>query len=170
MPCHFATSKLAFTCSATMMPMRRVSSLEFLAAEGPLEHAARASDAVAARWAHALTLQDRQALITGFFMAESLAGIALEQARTQLPPLYHAGLEAQAADEARHIEVFARWLGSPPSLPLPKLRQRQHIQWLMVLLVNELTGFCQFHSWPVCWKSRKPFQQCKRSPPKSGSM
>ncbi|MFM7200615.1 MAG: ferritin-like domain-containing protein [Myxococcota bacterium] len=125
--------------------MISVSSVEFLSSEGPLDHAARASDTVAARWVHALTPADRHDLIRGFYMAETLAGMAIEQARTQLPAQYQAGLETQAADEARHIEVFTRWLGAPPALPTPKMRQRQHIQWLMVLLVNELTGFCQFH-------------------------
>lgn len=116
----------------------------FFAPDGPLEEAARASDAVAARWQSLLTEADRRALIQGFYLAEALAGVAIEQARAQVPTRYHAGLDAQAADEARHIAVFAQWLGGPPTFPVPRPKERQLTLWLVLLLVNELTGFCQF--------------------------
>lgn len=87
---------------------------------------------------------DRQALLQGFYLAEALAGVAIEQALAQLPERYRAGLTEQLADEARHISTFADWLQTPPMVPAPRPRARQVIQWLVMLLVNELTGFCQF--------------------------
>lgn len=117
----------------------------FLADAGPLAHAAAQADAVAARWSQSLNATDRQALILGFYMAETLAGGAIEQALSQLPSGYHPGLKSQREDEDRHIGTFATWLGAPPEVPIPRPRQRQIIQWLVMLLVNELTGFCQFH-------------------------
>jgi len=111
---------------------------------GPLQTAARTSAEVAERWASLLTEGDRAALMAGFHLAETMAGFAVEQALEQLPEAYADGLRAQARDEARHVEIFARWLGDAPNISMPQIRQRQTFQWLVLLLVNELTGFCQF--------------------------
>lgn len=115
-----------------------------LGAGGPLELAAVHAEALGASWSERLDRDARSALIRGFFLAETLAGYAIGQAILQLPPEYRAELEAQADDEARHIALFAGWLDQVPVVPPPLLRQRQVPQWLVQLLVNELTGYCQF--------------------------
>jgi len=118
--------------------------VDFLAPDGPFEQAALRSYAVASCWRPLLTAADRVPLVAGFYLAETLAGYAISHARQQVPAEYHAGLDVQAADEARHIEVFASWMPFGIAVPEPRVRQRQTIQWLVLLLVNELTGFCQF--------------------------
>lgn len=115
------------------------------AAQRALSRAAADAARVAEQWAGALTAEDRRALVGAFHRAESLAEVALEQAAAQVPRRYRAELAEQLADERRHVALFAGWLGEAPEVLPPAEKERPWQHWFASLLINELTGFCQFH-------------------------
>lgn len=110
-----------------------------------LQSARAGATAVAAEWAACLTHEDRRALVWAFHRAEALAAVALEQAAAQVPRRYREELLEQLEDERRHVALFAEWLGDEPEVPAPPEKERPWQHWFASLLLNELTGFCQFH-------------------------
>ena len=88
--------------------------------------------------------EDRRRLITAFHKAESLAEFALEDAIEQVRETYREDLVRQRAEEEKHVRVFASYLGETNEVPRPKGRKRPESVWFTLLLLNELTGYCQF--------------------------
>ena len=110
-----------------------------------LARAAEQAALTAARWAPALTASDRRSLIRGFHRAEALAEVALRQAAAQVPRRYRDELAEQLEDERRHVALFSGWLGEEDAVLAPAMKRRPWQHWFASLLLNELTGFCQFH-------------------------
>jgi len=109
-----------------------------------LDAAAMACAETAGDWVDAMTAEDRQGMVVAFYEAESLAAMALDQAITQVGPDFRDALVVQRTDESRHVDVFSRWGGAVRPLSAPRIRKRDDHVWFTLLLVNELTGYCQF--------------------------
>lgn len=95
-------------------------------------------------WRDVLTPEDTRELVASYHRAETLARYALEAALDQAPERYRAELREQIADEDRHIDLFAAWLGDVDPVPRPKIKTREPFVWFALLLVNEIAGYCQF--------------------------
>ena len=109
-----------------------------------LDAQALACQETARDWAERLQEQDRRDMVVAFYEAESLAAIALDHAIEQVGDQFRDALVTQRADEARHIDVFSRWGGEVRPLPNPRRKRRDDHVWFTLLLINELTGYCQF--------------------------
>ncbi|MFT5430503.1 MAG: hypothetical protein ACI9OJ_001178 [Myxococcota bacterium] len=110
-----------------------------------LNETAVIADAIAKRHLRELTDEDNEWLVTAFYRAEALAHAALVDAISQLNEPYLTPLTEQLEDEARHVDVFARWHTIPPEpVRPPASKQRNEPIWFTLLLINEVAGFCQF--------------------------
>ncbi len=100
---------------------------------------------IAAQWIDELTPEDQRYMVQAFHRAESLAHHALSDAIEQLPQNFQSELLEQLADETRHVDVFANWHNDEPQvIRIPKTKKRGAHVWFALLLINEITGFCQF--------------------------
>lgn len=107
--------------------------------------AAGLCEETARRWADRLSSAERDVLVLAFYRAESLAEYALEDAVEQLDECYRKDLIRQGVEEEKHVAVFAGFLsGNPPPVLRPKSKVRPRSVWFALLLLNELTGYCQF--------------------------
>lgn len=110
----------------------------------PLREVSERTRVVTALWSPHLNFQDKITLYEAFEMAETFALFALECAVEQVADRYRNELQEQIEDERRHIMVFSEWRG----LELREInrirRTREDYVWFTLLLVNELTGYCQF--------------------------
>ena len=109
-----------------------------------LASSAREAANLARNHAERFGKEDRRRLITAFHKAESLAEFALEDAIEQVRETYREDLVRQRAEEEKHVRVFASYLGETNEVPRPKGRKRPESVWFTLLLLNELTGYCQF--------------------------
>ena len=110
-----------------------------------LETAARACHQSAVGWRSELGKEDFRGLVRAFHRAESLAEFALMDAMEQVRPEHVAPLQRQREEEEKHVNVFADFLDGQVETPhRPKSRVRPEAVWYTLLLLNELTGFCQF--------------------------
>ena len=88
--------------------------------------------------------EDFQQLVHAFYLAESLARYALYEAVEQVEPQYREELLEQIDDENRHVDLFDRWGEGFEAPPAPRPRERDGFVWFVILLLNELAGYCQF--------------------------
>ena len=96
-------------------------------------------------WKGRLSIADRSNLIRAFHRAEALAEFALLDAIEQVPPQHAEDLRRQRMEEERHVHVFSSFLEHQVEEPLrPKSKKRPPSVWYGLLLLNELTGYCQF--------------------------
>ena len=109
-----------------------------------IDGAAEACRSTAREWVSAMTPPDRRGMVVAFYEAESLAAMALDDAIAQVGEAYRGALITQREDESRHVDVFSRWGGEIRPLPKPRVRLRDEHVWFTLLLINELTGYCQF--------------------------
>jgi hypothetical protein len=125
---------------------RALRYLELVNVVDPLETTARQCRQIARQWAARLCEDDQLTMVRAFHRAETLAHHALSNAIEQLPHEYRDELLEQLDDETRHVNVFANWQDEEP-LPIraPKNKSRAQHVWFTLLLINEITGFCQFH-------------------------
>lgn len=113
--------------------------------EHPLEKTAAECRQIAAQWVGELTSEDQRYMVRAFHRAESLAHHALSDAIEQLPQNFQIELLEQLADETHLINIFANWHNNEPNvIRIPKNKQRGAHMWFALLLINEITGFCQF--------------------------
>ena len=113
--------------------------------EEALANASKACHGSAVRWRSDLSEKDFKGLVRAFHRAESLAEFALMDAIEQVRPEHVVDLQRQRQDEEKHVHVFAHFLdGEVESPHRPKSRVRPEAVWYTLLLLNELTGFCQF--------------------------
>lgn len=110
----------------------------------PLRDVTERTKAIATEWAPLLTSEDRVALLEAFEIAETFALFALECAMEQVGERYRHELLEQIADERRHISTFSKWRGLPLREMNRVRRTRDDYVWFTLLLINELTGYCQF--------------------------
>jgi len=111
----------------------------------PLAHASVSCHNSASAWRERLVESDFKGLVRAFHRAESLAEFALLDAIEQVRPEHVADLDRQREEEEKHVNVFAAFLQGEVDAPLrPKSRVRPESVWYTLLLLNELTGFCQF--------------------------
>ncbi len=109
-----------------------------------LERVAEACRATGRTWSKDLDHEARRILVTAFYRAESLAGYALEDAIVQVPEPFVEDLIRQRREEQEHVDVFAGLLVEPPEVARPQTRTRPKTVWFTLLLLNEITGYCQF--------------------------
>jgi hypothetical protein len=96
-------------------------------------------------WKAQLSEGDKGSLIRAFHRAEALAEFALVEAIMQVPEEHGKDLARQRVEEERHVDVFAGFLGGAVDIPpRPKSKVRPPSVWYGLLLLNELTGYCQF--------------------------
>jgi len=91
-----------------------------------------------------MTEEDFQQLVHAFYLAESLARYALYEAVEQVDERYRDELLEQIDDENRHVDLFDRWGKGFEVPPAPRHRERDDFVWFVILLLNELAGYCQF--------------------------
>lgn len=137
-----------FTAESTPPPDPAIARLLDAGAGEALARAVvdAASQCSRALAAHRDVLRDDdfRELVTAYYRAESLASFALEDAIEQSSGTHRTELIEQLEDEKRHIDVFAGWLTDDPPLQRPGRKERQPEVWYALLLVNEVTGYCQF--------------------------
>ena len=109
-----------------------------------LAHGADACAQSLRSWENELIEEDWRELVYAFYRAESLARAALVTAIEQVHESHRSGLQEQLEDESRHVDVFAGWIGDAPELGYPKPKTREDGVWFAVLLINVITGYCQF--------------------------
>jgi len=110
-----------------------------------LSQAAMACFRTAEAWKEQLSEGDSASLIRAFHRAEALAEYALVEAIKQVPEEHSKDLARQRVEEERHVDVFAGFLGGAVEIPpRPKSKVRPSSVWYGLLLLNELTGYCQF--------------------------
>lgn len=129
------------TCNWTDLSLRPMVG-EF---QEDLAKAAMDCFRTAEAWKEQLSEGDKGSLIRAFHRAESLAEYALVEAIKQVPEDHGKDLARQRVEEERHVDVFAGFLGGEVEIPLrPKSKVRPPSVWYGLLLLNELTGYCQF--------------------------
>jgi hypothetical protein len=111
---------------------------------GRLEEASLRCRQTAKSWAEKMSEDDFQQLVHAFYLAESLARYALYEAVEQVEPGYREELMEQIEDENRHVDLFDRWGKGFEAPPAPRPRERDGFVWFVILLLNELAGYCQF--------------------------
>ena len=109
-----------------------------------LEEASQRCRQTARDWADRMSEQDLRDLVFAFYQAESLARYALLETLEQVGPNYRDELMEQIADEDRHVDLFHRWGGGFEVPPRPRPKEREDFVWFVILLLNELAGYCQF--------------------------
>ena len=109
-----------------------------------LEEASLRCRRTAESWADTMSEEDFQQLVHAFYLAESLARYALYEAVEQVEPQYREELLEQIDDENRHVDLFDRWGEGFAAPPAPRPRERDGFVWFVILLLNELAGYCQF--------------------------
>ena len=125
----------------TLPQLNRSMPLGF---EKHLSAAASAAAHLASTGKETFGARERRSLIAAFHKAESLAEFALEDATEQVRESYRADLVRQRHEEEKHVRVFASYLDDVEAVPRPKGRKRPEAVWFTLLLLNELTGYCQF--------------------------
>ena len=123
-------------------PIERTMAGDF---QIPLAQASLSCHNSATKWRERLVDADFRGLVRAFHRAESLAEFALLDAIEQVRPEHMSDLERQREEEEKHVNVFASFLEGEVETPVrPKPRVRPESVWYTLLLLNELTGFCQF--------------------------